>query len=441
MPVTCVGLSHRTAPLSVRERLAFGREDALSALLTMHDPDFRAAGIAELSLVSTCNRTELYAAAPDPAFRFSDVPRLLTETLVRSRDLGAGDVAPSLYTHTSTNAIRHLCRVAAGLDSMVLGEAEVLGQVATAHEWAVEAGAAGPILEAAFRTAIRAGRRARAETGICRNPMSTASEAVRLVRELAPTSSTVLIVGTGDLARLLGDVLRNNEYASLEVIGRTVGHAESVAIGIGARARPWHELRDAIRGADVVLTSTAATHALVTRELVQSALDGRVPGRALAFVDLAVPRDVEAQIGQLPGVTLYDLDTLQHRLNGNLAERLQEVPRVEAIIEEEVTLFQSWRRGVELRPLLAAMHSRGEEIRRRETERALRRLGGTAPEVRQQIEALSRSLVAKLLHEPSARLRTEMDPARSQLYLGAVRELFGLDMPAGESAATERHAV
>jgi glutamyl-tRNA reductase len=271
--------------------------------------------------------------------------------------------------------------------------------------------------------------------------MSAASEAVRLVGELTPTASTVLIVGTGDLARLIGAVLRSNAFANLEVIGRTVGHAQSVASAIGARARPWHELRDAIRDADVVLTSTAATHALVTRELVQSAIDGRAPGRALAFVDLAVPRDVEPQIGELPGVTLYDLDTLQHRLSSNLAERLQEVPRVEAIIEEEVTLFHSWRHGAELRPVLAAMHSRGEEIRRRETERALRRLGRMDPEVRQQIEAFSRSLVAKLLHEPSARLRTEMDPARSELYLGAVRELFGLDTPAGESAASEPHAV
>lgn len=429
MPITCVGLSHRTAPLAVRERLAFGREEALATLLPVRDPEVRSAGIAELCLVSTCNRTELYAAAPDPSVRFADVPDLLTDVLLRSRRVAPDEAAPHLYRHASTEALRHLCRVASGLDSMILGEAEVLGQVATAHEWATEAGAAGPILGAAFRTAIRAGRRARAETGICRNPMSAASEAVRLVRELASTGSAVLIVGTGELARLLGDVLRSKGFANLEVVGRTAEHAQGMAEAIGATARPWHELREALRAADVVLTSTAATHAVITRELVESALDGRVPGRVLTFVDLAVPRDVEPLVGGLPAVKVYNLDTLQQRLNGNLANRHHEVPLVEAIVEEEVTQFQAWRHGVELRPILAAMHGRGEEIRRQETERALRRLGGTDPEVRRQVEALSKALVAKLLHEPSARLRTEMDPTRSRMYVGAIRDLFGLDTP------------
>jgi glutamyl-tRNA reductase len=427
VPIACVGLSHHTAPLAVRERLAFGREEVISALAQAHDAELASVGIAELSLVSTCNRTELYAAAPNPAHRFSDVPKLLTEFLLRSRGVGSHEVGTCLYSRVSTEAVRHLCRVAAGLDSMILGEAEVLGQVATAHELAAQADATGPILEAAFRSAVRAGRRARTETGICRNPMNAASEAVRLVRELAPTTSSVLIVGTGDLARLLGEVLRSKGFADLALIGRTTRNAECVATAIGARARPWHELQDALREADLVLASTAATHALISRELVQLVMNEREPGRALRFVDLAVPRDVEPQVAELPGVELYDLETLQQRLNGNLADRRHEVPLVEAIIDEEVALFQTWRHGAELRPVLAAIHTRGEEIRRQETERALRRLAGADPEVRCQIEALSKALVAKLLHEPSARLRTELDPARSQLYVGAVRDLFGLD--------------
>lgn len=430
MPITCVGLSHHTAPLDLRERLTFSRGEARAALQLVRDPELRAAGIAELSLVSTCNRTELYAAAADPAVRFSDVPALLTDVLLRSRALDPDEVSPSLYGYASTAAVRHLCRVAAGLDSAILGEAEVLGQVATAHEWATQAGAAGPILEAAFRAAVRAGRRARAETGICRNPMSTATEAVRLVREVAPAAADVLIVGTGDLARLLGRALRDSGFAHLAVIGRTTEHAQSVAAAIGATARPWHELREALRQADVVLTSTAAAHTVITRELVQSALAVRQPGRTLTFVDLAVPRDVEPLVRELPGTSLHDLDTLQQRLNGNHAERRREVPLVDAIIEEEVTLFEAWRHGAELRPVLAAMHSHGEEIRRQEIERVLRRLGGKDPEVHREMESLSRALVAKLLHEPSARLRAEMDPTRSQLYVGAVRDLFGLDAPA-----------
>jgi glutamyl-tRNA reductase len=436
MPITCVGLSHHTAPLAVRERLAFEREEARSALRQSRTPELRSAGIAELSLVSTCNRTELYAAAPDPAFRFAAVPELLTEFLLRSRGLGRDEVGASLYTHAGTAAVRHLCRVASGLDSMILGEAEVLGQIATAHETAIQAGAAGPILEAAFRTAVRAGRRARAETGICRHPMSAASEAVHLVRELAPASAAVLIVGTGGLARLLGEVLRSKGFAKLSVIGRTVEHAEAVATAIGAAARPWDELGDALGEADVVLTSTAAAHPVISRELMQSVLPARTPDRVLTFVDLAVPRDVDPPVADLPGVRLYNLDTLQHRLDANLADRHQEIPLVEALIEEELALFQAWLHGAELRPVLAAIHTRGEEIRRQETERALRRLQGNDPEVRRQIEALSKALVAKLLHEPSARLRTETDPARSRLYVAAVRDLFGLDLlPPGHAIA------
>lgn len=438
MPVTCVGLSHHTASLAVRERLAFGREEALAAMTQVHQPELRSAGIAELCLVSTCNRTELYAAAPDPAAQFTDVPALLTEVLLRSKNLSRADVSPCLYGHASTAAVRHLCRVSAGLDSMILGEAEVLGQVATAHEWATQADTAGPILEAAFRSAVRAGRRARAETGIGRNPMSVASEAIRLVRELGPTTSAVLIIGTGNVARLLGTILRSKGFTDLTVIGRTTEHAHGLAQAIGATARPWHELREALRDAGVVLTSTAAPHAVITHELVRSAMHGRARDRGLSFVDLALPRDVEAQVGTLPGVNVFDLDTLQDRLSGNRANRHLEVPQVESIIEEEVALFQAWRHGAVLRPVLAAMHTRGEEIRRQETDRVLRRLDGMDPEVHRQIETLSKALVAKLLHHPSARLRTEMDPTRAQLYVGAVRDLFGLDTPPARTTRTRQ---
>ncbi|HEY7028516.1 MAG TPA: glutamyl-tRNA reductase [Gemmatimonadales bacterium] len=436
MPLACVGLSHHTAPLAVRERLAFGRDEVRAALENARDGELRSAGIAELALVSTCNRTELYAAAHDPAVRFSDAPALLTDVLIRSGRLPPDDIRPSLYTHASTQALRHLCAVATGLDSMILGEAEVLGQVATAHDWATQANASGPILEAAFRTAVRAGRRARVETGICRNPMSVASEAVRLIRELASATAAVLIVGTGEQARLLGSLLRSNGFNNLSVIGRNPDRAKSLVPGIGRRALPWRELGDALRETDIVLTSTAAPHAVIGREMVEAALGGR-RRHELTFVDLAVPRDVDPQAGELPGVRLYDLDTLQQRLNGNLADRRQEVPRVEAIIEEEVTLFEAWRRGAQLRPVLSAMHARGEAIRRQEIERVLHRLSEHDPEVREEIEALSKALVTKLLHAPSTRLRSEIDPVRSRLYVETIQELFDLHLSSPSSADAE----
>ncbi|HSB54190.1 MAG TPA: glutamyl-tRNA reductase [Gemmatimonadales bacterium] len=436
MPIACVGLSHHTASLAVRERLAFSRESVSSALARVREPGLRAIGIAELSLVSTCNRTELYAAAADPSFRFSRAPELLSHLLLSAGGPGLEEVRPCLYQHASTEAVRHLCRVASGLDSMILGEAEVLGQVAAAHQTAVQAGTAGPILEAAFLAAVRAGRRARSETGICRNPVSIASEGVRLASEVAPPGARILILGTGEMGRILGRVVGSRGFTRVEVIGRTAESVAAVAAGIAATARPWHELHDAVRDADLVLTCTAAPHPVITRELVQSAVAGRQTDRTLTLIDLAVPRDVEPEVASFPGVRVYNIDALQPRLNGNLAGRRQEVPQVEAIVEEEVTLFQAWRHGAGLRPVLAAMHLRGEEIRRKETDRALRRMGCADPQVQRQVEALSRAIVAKLLHHPSARLRMETDPMRSRLYVGAVRDLFGLDPTPPGSAAT-----
>jgi len=266
--------------------------------------------------------------------------------------------------------------------------------------------------------------------------MSIASEAVRLLREIASAASAVLIVGTGEQARLLGTLLRSNGFTNLSVIGRNPDRAKSLVSAIGACALPWQELGEALRATDIVLTLTAAPHAVIGREMVEWALEGR--GRDdLTLVDLAVPRDVDPKVGELSGVRLYDLDTLQQRLNGNLADRRREVPLVEAIIEEEVTLFEAWRHGAQLRPVLTAMHTLGEEIRLQETERVLRRLDAKDPEVREEIEALSKALVTKLLHAPSTRLRNEIDPVRSRLYVETIRELFDLHLSSPSSAEAE----
>src|SRR5574338_231823 len=221
MPIACVGLSHHTAPLEVRERLTFDPSATRALLEQVRSPELRDAGIGELILVSTCNRTELYAAAADPAFRLSQVPALLTNLLLASKGSAGADLRPHLYVRAGLDAVRHLCRVASGLDSMILGEAEVLGQVAAAHETAVRAGTAGPILEAAFLAAVRAGRRARSETGICRNPVSIASEGVRLASEVAPPGARILILGTGEMGRILGRVVGSRGFTRVEVIGRT----------------------------------------------------------------------------------------------------------------------------------------------------------------------------------------------------------------------------
>ena len=440
MSLVCAGINHHTAPVTLRERLSLGPDGQRRLLRSLSEPR-RGAGsaFAEFAILSTCNRTEVYAAAiersasaldlsPDLAALFSDLAELPHETL-----------APHLYHHAGSGVVRHLCRVAAGLDSMVLGESEILGQVTGAHELAADEGTSGPFLTAAFQTAARAGRRARAETGICRHPASVSTEAVRVLAELVGSleRQSVLIVGTGKMGRLAGEALRAHGIRQITVVSRTSQHAEALAGEWGAAALAWHDLPLAIRAADAVLCSTAAPHAVITRELVERAIGPGGDGRRRVFIDIAVPRDVEPEVAGLPGVAIHDLDALQQRLEGNLELRRREIPAVERIVEEELSHFEEWRRGAALRPLLGEMRAHTESIRRRELDRMLRRLGGDAPPaLRAQFDAFSQSLVNKLLHEPTRRLREVQDPDQARTFTAVTRALFGLESDQPQTTGT-----
>lgn len=423
MSLACVGINHRTAPVALRERFALGPE-AHRRLLRERG------GASEFVVLSTCNRIELYAGAADALEADAEAVAALTGLLADLAALPPLELQPHLYHYTDLHAVRHLANVAAGLDSMVPGEFEILGQVARACEIATDEGATGPLVESLFGAAARAGRRARAETGIGRLPTSISSEAVRLLADVAGPLERlgVLIVGTGKMGRLAGAALRAHGARRITVVSRTTRHAQGLAESLGREvtALAWHDLPSAIAAADAVLCSTGAPHAVITRELVERALSTPGGTRRRVFVDIAVPRDVEPDVGELPGVELFDLDALQQRLQENLALRRQEIPAVERIIEEEVARFAEWRRGFALRPLLSQMHTRSEAIRQRELQRMLRHLGDVPPALLEQLEAFSRSLVTKLLHEPTRRLRETSDPERVQTYSTVTRELFGL---------------
>lgn len=425
MPVVCLGVAHHSAPLAVREQFAFSdgaRHELLTALAERVAP----MGITELALLATCNRTELYAAQGDATHRFRNLPAALPRLLAELRGLPLGLLQRHAYGRIDTEAVRHLCRVAAGLESMVIGESEILGQVGGAQQAAQAAGTFGPVLRALFDTAIRAGRRARAETGIARSSVSVASEAVRMVRAagIDLPRADVLLVGTGKVGRLSAQALRDQGVRTLTVISRTSATADELAGRHGARALPWHALESALRTADVVFTGTGAPHAVLTRELVASALVGRPAGRPLLLVDLAVPRDVEPAVRALPGVAVRDLDDVQQRVAVNIDERRREVPAVEAIIAEEVGHFADWCCGVELKPVLAALVAHGEAERHRAMERAVARHGHVIS--RDALDAVTRQLVGRLLHTPLRRLREESDPVRREQQAELVRELFGL---------------
>lgn len=292
MRLVCVGINHCTAPVALRERFSLSLEARRSLLRAAAVRDHgERTGLAEFAILSTCNRTELFAVAGDVDSQSDEATEGLVGLLASIADLPVDPLRLHVYRHVGVAVVRHVCRVAAGLDSMVVGEAEILGQVATAHETAARAGTIGPLLEEVFRTATRVGRRARKETAICRRPASVSSEAVRLLADVAgPLEQlAVLIVGTGKMGRLTGEALRAQGIGQITVVSRTSEHARAMAGQWGAAALAWHDLAAAIRAANAILCSTAAPHAVVTRELVERAVGVAGDGRRRVFVDIAVP--------------------------------------------------------------------------------------------------------------------------------------------------------
>jgi len=348
---------------------------------------------------------------------------LIEETTGASR----AEFAPYLYHYTGTEVVTHLCRVAAGLDSMILGEPQILGQVTRAYQAALRAGAAGPALSALFRTAIHAGKRARAETAISRNPASVSAVAVRLAQGVVSdlAAAHVLIVGAGEMAELALEALRARGAADISVLNRTFDRAEQLAQRWGARALTLDRLAEALSTADIVITSSGAPHMMISPQAVRTAIASR-PDRPLVFIDIAVPRNVHPGAARLPNVHCFNIDDLHSHLDEAVADRGREVPRVEAILAEEVTAFEAWWQGREVTPVIARLHAKADAIRRAEVEKALRHLPQLGAAERWRIEALTESLVNKLLHDPTRCLKAEADRGHAAEYAAMIRHLFAL---------------
>jgi glutamyl-tRNA reductase len=409
--LVCLGLSHRTAPVELRERfgtLGLGAE--------------RCPEVVEHAVLATCYRVELYAFLVDGV---EDAREVLIDGLAEAHGVERGDLVDHLYVHAGEDVARHLSRVAAGLDSLVLGEAEILGQVRDA--FAASGAAAGPALTLLFRTAITAGRRARSETAIGANPATASSMALALADGVLGDlrGRRGLVVGAGRIGLQTLKAVTGRGIEDIAVANRTLERAAEVAARFGGSAYRLDELEDALAWADFAVTATSSEEPVVRAELVRRALVRRTE-RPLVLVDLAVPADVERSVAGIEGVRLFDVDDLRAGLDGALASRLAEVPKVEEIVEDEVASFGRRYRELEIEPLVAALRLRAEEIREQEVERALRRLGDVDPETAAQLEHLSRSLVKKLLHEPTARLRERAGDGDVDDVAAAVRELYGL---------------
>lgn len=412
-PIVCLGVNHRTAPVEVRERLACSLEQLLPV----------GAPFGEVLLLSTCNRLELYACSPAGP---DGLEEALTGLLCRATGVGEDELAGHLYTQRGWDAAAHLLRVSTGLDSLVLGEPQILGQVTDAFMQATEAGSLGHCLTQLFRAAIRAGKRARSETAISANPASISSVALALAQQHAGDlrRRRVLVIGAGEMGRLTLKALGHRGAGCVEVVNRTFARAESAAATFGGCAFPLDRLAERLAEADVVIAATGAPQPILTRQAVAEAVALR-PDRPLLLVDLAVPRDIDPAVGDLPGVSLYDVDDLRGSLDEALSTREGEVPRVEAIIAEEVAGLQNAYREMSVRPLIKDLRRKAEGIRQREIERTLRNLGDIDDATLGHIQKLSQALVNQLLHEPTLYLKEKAVNGETG-EVALAREMFGL---------------
>ena len=414
--LVCLGLSHRTAPVELRERigaLGFGAD--------------RCPAVLEHASLQTCYRVELYALL---ASGIEDARDELVDALATLHDAPRELLLDHLYVHAGEDAVRHLCRVGTGLDSLVLGEAEILGQVGDAFQKAVDAGTVGDGLTLVFRTAITAGRRARSETAIGANPATASSMALALAEGVLGElrEKELLVVGAGRVGLQTLKAAEGRGIVRVTVANRTAERAVEVASRFGAGSCGLSGLADALARADVAITATSAEGSIVSSETVEAAMRDR-RRRPLVLVDLAVPADVEREAGELDGVRLFDVDDLRAGLDDTMSSRMREVPKVEAILEEEVESFGRRYRELEVEPVLTELRRRAESIREREVDRALRDLGDVDPAVVERVDHLSRALVRKILHDPTVRVRERAGDGDANDVADAVRDLFGLSAP------------
>ena len=422
-PLLLVGTDHRASPIELRERLSYSRPDAEQALVHLLARE----EVAEVFLLSTCNRTEVYVVPRDDeaAYR-STVDQVFVE---RAPEVAAHG---RLYVKRNGEAARHLLTVASGLASMVLGEPEILGQVRQAAALAEEVGAAGTVLRRLLKAAVIAGGRARAETAIATGAVSLGYAVVELARNIFTglDRTRVLIVGAGEVARLVARNLLERGAAEVRIANRTAARAEALRRELPElELAPFDDLPAAIETADVVVTTTSAPEPILTAEGLATALRRRA-ARPLLVVDLGVPRNVDGAAGRLESVFLHSVDSLQTLIERNLRRRRDEVPRVEELIAEELEHFRAWYRGLAAEPLVARLQKQAELIRRQELEHARARFPA---ETHDDLDRLTRSLVRKILHHPSTRLRAkqEGDPLPR---LDLVRELFHLDEGEADAA-------
>ncbi|MDQ1498596.1 MAG: glutamyl-tRNA reductase [Actinomycetota bacterium] len=420
MSFVVVGLNHRTVPLPVLERVTVPPAHVPKALRDLAAREH----LAEVALLSTCNRTEVYACCT----KFHPGVADASDFLAEQAGMRAADLSDHIYSYYDEAAVAHLFGVAAGVDSVILGEGQILGQVRDALKVAESEGTAQQALSRVFRHAIEVGKRSRAETGIGRGAVSLSSAAVALAAERLGTlvERRVLVLGAGEMGEGMARSLAGSGVAEVVIAGRGTDRATELAARVGGRAIPIERLPQALVAADLVFTSTGATDIVISHDDVEVAMQRRF-GRPLLVVDIAVPRDVDPGVAAIPEVTLLDMDDLKAFAESSMDRRRREVARVRRIISAELERLRTERTGREVAPLVSALRSRGEDVRLAELERFRSKLDGVDGKTAEAIEALTRGIVAKLLHEPTVRVKEAAGSGRGELYADALSALFDLD--------------
>jgi len=420
MRLHCLGINYHTADVKIRERLAF-RPEQTEGFWNYIQVKYKNL-LDECVVLSTCNRVEIYAVSQQPIFDE------LKQALLIFQDVEASHVEGLFYRRVDEQVISHLMRISAGLDSMVLGEPQILGQVADAYKLGLEIKACGKVLSKLFQSAIRAGKRVRTETNISKNSVSVSSLAARVieqsVRDLSKIQITLL--GAGEMAELAVEALKKRGAKNFLVISRTISSACGLAEKWNGKAGSFDNLAGSLEETDVLISSTSAPHTLIHREMIEKVMTSR-SDRQMIIIDIAVPRDVASDVAEIPNVRLFNIDTLNRNVEKALEGREREVPKVEKIIDYEYHEFKGFFKSLRFIPIIADMRQHVDDIAQKELEKTLRKMPDLDPNHEEQIKALTHSIVQKILHEPTVRLREEAKGPDGDRYAFAVSELFGLN--------------
>jgi glutamyl-tRNA reductase len=432
--LTLVGMNHRSASLELRERACFSEDDLPQALARLRETT----PAAEALILATCNRVEILTRTKHAAGMAGEIRAFLA----RERGLDHETIDRHVYVHEGLHAVRHVFSVACGLDSMVLGEPQILGQLKRAYAVAQETGSTGPVLDRLLQHALSTAKRVRTTTGISRHAVSVAYAAASLARTIFDdlAGRSALLLGAGKMTELAAKHLASQGVTDLTVTNRTYARAETLAAALSGTAVPWDAFAPELTRVDIVLTGTAATTPVLTKEHVKQAIKGR-RGRPLFIVDIAVPRDVEPSVHELPGVYLYDVDDLQGVVDEGLEERRLAADEARRMLDVEVVGFDRWRQSAELGPTIAALHEHLHRLGHVEIDRFARKLGALTPEQRGIVMDLTRSVIQKVLHTPIVSLKAAAERGDAAPRAALYREIFGLTAkaspPSGEPRESE----